>query len=319
VLETKKIDKLTPEQEAYLPIFRQKYFEIGISTEKADKTKAEKAITEMYKKLGKKEPIYLWGDSYFSVNIFIAIIKKYISLEHDQLHGQLRGQLHGQLSDQLGGQLHGQLGDLRLEYNYTYMWGQHDAYWIAFYKFCEEIGVKYKKEDSKMLGLWDDLSQSCGWWIPYDGICFISERHEICKFEDSMLHCEDGPCVKFRDGWSVYAINGHLVNEKIVMTPELITLEEIENESNAETKRIMIDRYGTGKYLSDIDAKVIDIDSSNTFRSLIVDKNANKFLEGTDGSTERVYFMRVPNYVQTCKEAHESICGVPEDLFLMQS
>lgn len=49
------------------------------------------------------------------------------------------------------------------------------------------------------------------------------------------------------------------------------------------------------------------------------DKIGNKFLEVTDGSTERVYFMTVQNFVKNCKEAHESICGVDEDMFLMQS
>ena len=50
----KKIIELTKEQAEYLPVFRQKWFEVGTSTEKADRPKAEKAITEMYEKLGKK-------------------------------------------------------------------------------------------------------------------------------------------------------------------------------------------------------------------------------------------------------------------------
>ena len=49
-----KIEKLTKEQEVQLPIFRQKWLDIGLSTEKADRSTAEKAITEMYTLIGKK-------------------------------------------------------------------------------------------------------------------------------------------------------------------------------------------------------------------------------------------------------------------------
>jgi hypothetical protein len=210
--------------------------------------------------------------------------------------------------------------DKKLDFNSNYFGGNLWPAWISFYKLFEESKlVKYNEFDSMRLNLFADIVDSCGWWYPFENLCIVCDRPEIINIEDGQLNSENMPAIKFRDGWAIYAINGHLVPEKVIMNPELITLEEIEKEDNSETKRIMIYRYGIGRYLSEIGAKVVDIDSRNGFRSLIKDKKGNQYLQGTDGSTERVYYMPVPSYVKTCKEAHESICGVDEDMFLMQS
>ena len=131
------------------------------------------------------------------------------------------------------------------------------------------------------------------------------------------MHCEDGPVIEYADGVKIYVIEGHVLNEQIVMAPETLTLEQIDKEENAETKRIMINRYGVSKYMLETEAKQIDVDQLNlegsSMRTLMEDKHGNRWLIGTDGSTGRVYHMSVPNNVSTCREAHEAISGIPEE------
>ena len=101
------------------------------------------------------------------------------------------------------------------------------------------------------------------------------------------------------------------------MDPASITIEEINKEDNVEVRRIMIERYGVGKYLHEAGAKLIDFDHVEIIRGsgalmprcLLHDNNGNAFLEGTDGSTDRTYFMPVDPAATTCREAHESING----------
>jgi hypothetical protein len=114
------------------------------------------------------------------------------------------------------------------------------------------------------------------------------------------------------------------------MRPKEITLENIKQESNAEVKRIIRERYGEGRYLKDIGAKVIDTDarevSSADFaegravsRALLEDDEKNRVLVGTDGTTKRVYYMQVPSDCKTCDEAHIALCGFDEKRIISQS
>ena len=72
------------------------------------------------------------------------------------------------------------------------------------------------------------------------------------------LHCETGPAVSYPDGWNIYYIHGVAVNEQIVMRPETLTLKQINDEANAEVRRIMVERYGYEKFLRESDAKLVD-------------------------------------------------------------
>jgi phage baseplate assembly protein W len=56
----KKITKLTPEQEARFPEFVQKWIKLGLSTEPADRPRAEAAIAGLYKLANLKEPRVIW-------------------------------------------------------------------------------------------------------------------------------------------------------------------------------------------------------------------------------------------------------------------
>ena len=60
---TQRIDQLTPEQEALIPVYREKWQKNARSTERIDQEKAREAIREIYVFCGKKEPKILFFDS----------------------------------------------------------------------------------------------------------------------------------------------------------------------------------------------------------------------------------------------------------------
>lgn len=57
---------------------------------------------------------------------------------------------------------------------------------------------------------------------------------------------------------NIYFWHGVLVPAFVVVRPDWITLKHIEGETNAEVRRIMIERYGYERYLRESDAKLID-------------------------------------------------------------
>jgi hypothetical protein len=124
----------------------------------------------------------------------------------------------------------------------------------------------------------------------------------------------------FSDGWGVHAINGTRVPDFVVERPDTITVAHIDGQENAEVRRVMIDRYGVSRYLQDVGATVVDMDSSHGLpRALMKTKQGDAYLYGSDNSTGRVYAMPVSVEATTCRQAHEGICGFDESTIQHQS
>lgn len=137
------------------------------------------------------------------------------------------------------------------------------------------------------------------------------------------LHCESGPACT-NDIENLYFWHGSIVPAYAITNPEWITVEEIQREENAETRRALIERMTPEKYLWDSKAQLMDVDHEKCRkgaapRALLKDNQGDQWLVGTDGGTRRVYYMPVPAEVKTCREAHIAICGFDETKILCKS
>ena len=108
------ITKLTPEQEKLMSLFREKYLQIGLNTDRVDFEKAKSDICALYEWGGFSRPKQFYHfSSPMIAELFINLLCNRDQLR-DQLYDQLSDQISDQLSDQLSGQLYGQLyGQLR--------------------------------------------------------------------------------------------------------------------------------------------------------------------------------------------------------------
>ena len=68
------IKKLTVEQERDLSLWHEKYFQIGASTEAVNKPELEKAITDFYRRINKKEPVYIHCDSPMTSMLMLTLV-----------------------------------------------------------------------------------------------------------------------------------------------------------------------------------------------------------------------------------------------------
>jgi len=98
---------------------------------------------------------------------------------------------------------------------------------------------------------------------------------------------------------NLYYWHGVMVPAFVVTNPEWITLKHIGDESNAEVRRVMIERYGLSRYLLDSGAKRIAEDEfGELYRTEIPNDEALvmvKVMNSTpepDGS-QKPYFLRV--------------------------
>jgi hypothetical protein len=147
------------------------------------------------------------------------------------------------------------------------------------------------------------------------GYLLLTKMPKVHINAERVLHNENGPAVAWPDASNFWYIDGHRLNElgeKIVMTPKLLTIEEISRIANEEERRIAIDRYGWGEYLEKSGGKVIDYRENwvdNTVEVLIAPPNNDEAIVTSAGfrrradplrmvlacrSTGRKYFIAVP-------------------------
>jgi hypothetical protein len=212
-----------------------------------------------------------------------------------QLWSQLRSQLRSQLESQLGSQLNNILG------------GHHWCAWEVFYRFCEEIGVKYAEKDSELLDLWLHQSRHLHWWFPYDGIALASERYTVCKVDaESRLHNPAGQAIGYGDGWGIWAWHGVRVDQRVIEQPETISAKEILAEQNTEVRRVMMERIGMERFLGEAGAKQIHTHEMGDLFSIDLPGDPERVLRAvrvTDPSTGRIYFLRVPPAIKRADDA----------------
>jgi hypothetical protein len=134
----------------------------------------------------------------------------------------------------------------------------------------------------------------------------------------------------------IYCLHSYTVPENAVMAPETLTLKQIKDAPDAETRRILREIYGEERYFEDSKPQIIDQDFTIVDytkqqampRMLVKTDEGDVYLIGTDGSTNRTYYMPIANLEQagrvlgeinTCKKAHQLICGIPEQNIISQS
>ena len=296
----KKVERLTQEQEAMLPVIRDKWLKIGLSCEPCDFERAKAGAIMAYKAAGLEPPkLFLVADSPVSGAIMATMLKGQEAQVGDQVRAQVRAQVEAQVWAQVGDQVRAQVG--------AQVYGAHDANWLGFYNFFSETDTC---DTSKLNGLWE-IAQSCGWWHPMQGAVIFQHRHDAVHLIDGQLHNDLGPSVHYRDGLSVWSIRGVRVDEQIVMKPETQTIKQINGESNAEIKRIRIERYGWENYLRKTDARVLEErqnDIEATVESLM-QAGDMRVLVGACPSTGRVYAMEVDPSCDNCDAAKNYLQG----------
>lgn len=272
------IEKLTSEQEFALVEFREQWLKIGRSTGASNLDIAIPIINDFYVRQGKTAP-YIWRvNSPMMAQLIIHF---------------LRANLYANL--------YANLRETKIPYTPTWLWGAHDSYWIAFYLFVAQY-VKtdiYSHENYDLLQQWSKLSESIFWWYPFDGICIISDRPESYGLDErGRLHSEDGMVMRFSDGYGFYAWHGVRVSADIILHPETITVERIENEANSEMRRVLREIYGEGRYLKDSGCEQVHQDVFGTLYTKVDNGEPIWMVEvenptpEPDG-TRRLYMLRI--------------------------
>ena len=260
------IENLTPQQEAMLAEVRDEWLAVGLSTEPADRAAAEEGVRQAYRRAGLKPPsVVIWLDSPIAGCVGAAM------LQQDQVWAQVRAQVEDQVRVQAGAQVGDQVwvqagaqvraqvwaqvraqvwsqvraqvwAQVRDQASGA-VWGQHDAGFLGWCDALHRIGVTVDVEGLSL------VARNAGWWWPMRDAAVLTDRPEtLHRDTQGRLHCTTGPALRYRDGWSIYAIHGVRVPADLIETGW--DVERVLREGNAEVRRAAIELTGWETFVS---------------------------------------------------------------------
>ena len=129
--------------------------------------------------------------------------------------------------------------------------------YFSFYDYCNKV-LKIKFKEQKK---WDCYLQTSNVQLiyPFKEFVVMSEKPIDIKMKNNILHNENGPSIKYADGFSVWSLNGIKVPQWLVETrAEEIDCNEFAKIENAEIRREFIRKVGIERMAMKLGAKTLD-------------------------------------------------------------
>jgi hypothetical protein len=193
-------------------------------------------------------------------------------------------------------------------------WGW-DLSWIV----CTWFGAKQNKKprvEAWSKPLLEAFISGC-WFIYWtDDTLFWVAKPNLYRDENRRLHNGKYAAVE-SNAENLYFWHGVLVPAFVVVRPDWITTKHIDEENNAEVRRVMIERYrhgeeiqGAGAYMRDVKGKRLDHDErfGTLWHREIPNDEPIVMLECINSTPEadrsfKHYWLRVPPQMKTAHEA----------------
>jgi hypothetical protein len=151
----------------------------------------------------------------------------------------------------------------------------------------------------------------------YDGFCFVSARPVQLVFDNRhRLHNDQGAAVSFSDGYELHCWHGTTVPKHVIESKELITVESIDKEVNDEVRRVMIEIYGSCRYITECGAEFVQEDECGTLFAKYLQGDEPMVMvrlsKATLDGTFKHYFLRVPPNTKSARQAVAWSFGIEE-------
>ncbi|MBD2183151.1 hypothetical protein H6S82_14790 [Planktothrix sp. FACHB-1355] len=331
-MSQKKIEKLTPEQEALIPVYGEKWRNIVFSTDPIDRSTAKEAIKKAYVMIGRKEPEVLFFDSTYTQHQKWEEFIDLLSIEFLEFHEIMReieNQLWEKLIRQLSHEINSYIIDELQEKFFNILDNQigrelannlpnlgyciipedwaPEASYVDFCLSVLNLNCSYKSEWL----LFQEINKNCGIIFPYEELVMVCDRPRILSFDNQhRLHAEGAPAIQFADGYSLYAYHGVPLPEKYgKVHPNNWQSAWLLEEENAELRRVLIQAIGYEKIASELGATELDSFQEYSLLKINTDVDIEPIymLKMTCPSTGYIHILRVP---PDLKSAREAICWV---------
>lgn len=268
----KKIDSLTPEQEAQLPVYREMALKVGLSTSPINLEDVKAALRTIYTENNKTFP-------------------------ENAVH-YARSPKEATTITKANGV------NNKADFFKNVIYGNNDAFWLYFYKYFNDVLSIPLPQINPLI----KLAEVSGWCYVDENLVVCIDRPHTIKFdEQKRLHCENGPAIEYPDGYAIYSWHGVNIPNEWISVPGYLTAKMALTETNMEKRRAACEILGWEKVLSDLNFVVIDEDEDPQIGQLvevnIPEIGKEKFLRVLCG-TGRRFALPVPPEMKTALEAN---------------
>ena len=244
---SKKIEKLTPEQEAMFPVYRDKWIKIGTDTARLDFATTEKTVNAFRKLIGMEEAPLIIAENPIEAWVVCALSEQGVAF--DDLKTEMATVFNGNPKKY-------EIPKASL----PYQTGSLFASVFSFYDYMlEEVGVEIDKDLYAKYKTWEQTAQ-IGCIYPLDNLTVVCEKpSEVHLNENNVLHRDGGPALSYTGlgDFKVYALNGVRVPEWLAVTPDRdLDINRYNEIDNADVKAEFVRKVGIERFLSK--GKLID-------------------------------------------------------------
>lgn len=267
------ITHLTPEQEALIPVYREKWRKIAISTEPIDRQKATEAVKAAYTAISRQEPEILFCDSPDAAHEMYCKLSSNTSSDlEDEFWKELVEQLWDEQRRKLGSELDNQLweelveqvdnGEIEVALCIFGFCIQPEEWASAcsYIDFCFSVLNLNCVHELAKWSIVQSIVNYCGRIYLYEEMAFVCDRPRILSFDNQKhLHAKGKPAIQFADGFSVYAYHGVNLPEKYgKIHPNQWQAEWLLEEDNAEIRQVLIQGIGQNQLSRNNEQLIID-------------------------------------------------------------
>ena len=144
-----------------------------------------------------------------------------------------------------------------------YYYSQSGNILSGYYAFYDFINSEIKRLDDKTLELWNtfkEVGERLHYFFVFKDFVFLSEKPVGLHFNsNNQLHNETDAAAYYKDGYSLWCLNGVRVTKELVMTSwDKLDCKLLLKEQNAGIRREFVRKAGIEKVCADLGAKCID-------------------------------------------------------------
>lgn len=313
-----EIPALTPEQEAKIPEYVEKWTNISLSTSESpelDLSVIRPVVEAMYKQAKLKAPLFVLP----AVSPYEAYrIQATLTRLEDEVGTKAMSKLSEQeildrVAADIANTTEKEVHSVQDSSAFSAHCCQCDCDWGALIDFCRhELGLTELTENT--MPIYNFLQLCSGALFRHGYVIVIARPTEIHLSDDRLIHHPTRASIRYADNSRQAHFRGISIPVEWVENPEALDPSMALTWSNTEQRRALCEIIGWDKVLRQLDAQELQSDSFGTLlRADLPGNGVQQFVRVTCG-TGRTFVIPVSNEAKTCLEAVAETYGMtPEE------